>query len=297
MLDQHHIALHIDPPTEAEYNEIVANMKADGYWPDKHIVLYESKVLDGWTRYRASLDAGVKAEFKPYTGNMPYHYVRMQNCDRRHLTTIQRTIIKARLLPGLAAEAQSNAMIPAAKVAEAAVKSIAEEEGVSEATVKNVLKVEEKGTPELKKAVFDGTVGAREAARIADKPAAEQRREVRGKGDAFEEEDDKGVRDGPRDKDGYPIPKKLRDYFNSWFTDKTKEVKIIKRQISTSLGWNPWLRQKETIQLCGALISELLRANADFVHQECDGKGCKVCMQVGFLPEWKRDALLQEARG
>ena len=53
------------------------------------ITIYEGKILDGWHRYQACENAGIKPNFKKYKGDDPVGYVFAKHVARRHLTESQ----------------------------------------------------------------------------------------------------------------------------------------------------------------------------------------------------------------
>ena len=80
-------ALWGDMP-EKEYREFVAGIE------ERHIrqmiMTLDGKILDGWHRYKASLELGIEPFIAVYTESDPVGYVIRQNAMRRHLTPGQR---------------------------------------------------------------------------------------------------------------------------------------------------------------------------------------------------------------
>lgn len=80
-----------------EFSAICSDIKAHGL--AQSIVLYQGKILDGRTRYRACLKLGVKpttTEFKG-TAQQASDYVISANLQRRQLTSMQKAIVAARM--------------------------------------------------------------------------------------------------------------------------------------------------------------------------------------------------------
>lgn len=79
------------PSNETDYNNIVKNMKENGYDITLPIVMFEGKVLDGWNRYKASQEVGIKAEAIQFNGSREdaLMYSIRANKDRRHLGSSQ----------------------------------------------------------------------------------------------------------------------------------------------------------------------------------------------------------------
>ena len=81
-----------------EFDELVADIKANGL--HEHIVFTvpDEIILDGRNRYRACLKAGVEPTFVPYRGDDPASFVISKNIHRRHLTFGQKRDLIGRLL-------------------------------------------------------------------------------------------------------------------------------------------------------------------------------------------------------
>lgn len=62
------------------------------------ILTFEGMVLDGWERYTACLDVGVKPEFKTYEGPNPASAAFGANVLRRKLSSVQKALMAARFL-------------------------------------------------------------------------------------------------------------------------------------------------------------------------------------------------------
>ena len=72
-----------------EFRDLVEDVRKNGVLHP--VTLYEGKVLDGWQRYRAALEAGVECPAQDYTGDDPAGFVITANHVRRHLTPEART--------------------------------------------------------------------------------------------------------------------------------------------------------------------------------------------------------------
>ena len=72
-----------------QYRELVESVMAHGL-RDPILWLYEGQVLDGWHRYRASVEAGVEMEQAVYQQDAAAAFVIQRNAQRRHLTAGQR---------------------------------------------------------------------------------------------------------------------------------------------------------------------------------------------------------------
>jgi hypothetical protein len=99
-LEPHPLALIFPEVTGADFDELVADIKANGL--AEEIVTHEGKILDGRTRYAACKAAGVEPRYRPFERIIdfeggPLDYVVSKNLTRRHLTTGQRAAIAADL--------------------------------------------------------------------------------------------------------------------------------------------------------------------------------------------------------
>jgi transcriptional regulator with XRE-family HTH domain len=88
LYDYHEICLWL-PHKPETVADITADMKANGFRPDRAIVTYEGKILDGRHRYEAALEAGVDPVFTEFSGDKQeaIKYVTSENVSRRHLNS------------------------------------------------------------------------------------------------------------------------------------------------------------------------------------------------------------------
>lgn len=77
----------------AEFDALREDIRANGL--RQMIVLKDGMILDGGNRYRACIEAGVKARFYEYDGENLAAYVLSQNLHRRHMTPGQQAAIVA----------------------------------------------------------------------------------------------------------------------------------------------------------------------------------------------------------
>lgn len=82
---------NIFPTNENDYKNIVKNMRENGYDITLPIIMFEGKILDGWNRYKASEEVGIKAEAIQFNGSREdaLLYSIRTNKDRRHLGSSQ----------------------------------------------------------------------------------------------------------------------------------------------------------------------------------------------------------------
>ncbi len=72
--------------------DIASDMLKNGYRPDRPIVLYDSKILDGRHRYEAAIKADVEPDFVEFEGTFEaaVNYVTSENVARRHLSNTEK---------------------------------------------------------------------------------------------------------------------------------------------------------------------------------------------------------------
>ncbi len=139
--------------------------------------MLENKILDGIHRYKACLAVGVAPRFRAYEGGEPLAFVLGLNLRRRHLTTTQRALVAARVMPEFEAEARANmsrggqglADLPTAHSRDRAAAVV----GVSSRLVGSAARVLDRGMPELVAAVGRDAIKVSAAAAVATLDDAE----------------------------------------------------------------------------------------------------------------------------
>lgn len=126
-------------------------------------VLLDGKVLDGWHRYLACVQAGIQFKAKDFEGGDPVRFVLSRNLHRRHLSASQRAVSIV-----ACKEWRPNGVARGALVHGMATKAeMAEEAQVSERTIVHAKQAHEAGLGEK---VRDGEVSAKKAAAVAKLP-------------------------------------------------------------------------------------------------------------------------------
>jgi ParB-like chromosome segregation protein Spo0J len=172
----HTLADLIPAMTEAEYVELRESIKAQGQL--EPITIYDNLILDGRHRYRACRELGVEPKFSNfYDGgddDAALQFVLGKNLHRRHLNESQRAMIAAEIakLERGSNQHRKEDAPNGAPSQDAAAKLLK----VSRRNVQRAKVVKEKGTPELAKAVTDGKIKVSAAAKIATRPAEEQKK-------------------------------------------------------------------------------------------------------------------------
>lgn len=168
-----HRLAEIFPLIVGKYFEaLVADIKENGL--REPIVLFEGKILDGRNRYKACLAAGVQPRFDEFdetTQGNPAAYVMSSNVHRRHLDEGSRAKLAARLVDMMTES--DIADVPKTHSSAKVVKA-AEALNVSPRSVENVQAVRTKGSPDLNKALDDGTITPSNAAKLCKEPVEKQ---------------------------------------------------------------------------------------------------------------------------
>jgi hypothetical protein len=179
-LEFHPLAALFPPLDDAAFEALKADIREHGL--REAIWLYEGKILDGTHRYKACLAVGVAPSFRDYEGGSPLAFVLGMNLRRRHLTTAQRALVAARIMPEFEAEAQVNmsrggqglADLPTLNSRDRAAEVV----GVSSRLVGSAAQILGRGVPELVAAVERDQVKISAAAAIAGLRANQQAKVV-----------------------------------------------------------------------------------------------------------------------
>lgn len=96
-----HPAANIFPMmTGDDYRALVESISRNGYDSAFPILTFEGMILDGRNRYTACLELGIEPAYQEWRGDDPWEFVWLANSERRHLTQIQKALIKKRQLEG-----------------------------------------------------------------------------------------------------------------------------------------------------------------------------------------------------
>ena len=157
-----------DMPAD-EFAALVDDIQENGLL--QPVVLFDGMVLDGWHRYRASIEAGVEPAFDEFDGSDPVAFVLSLNMHRRHLTGSQRAaaVVACTQWAAIGHNQHTGGSEPgSAPRTEAEMAKAAD---VSDKTIRQAKRAHEAG---LGEAVRDGKVSAKEAAAIAKLPEPER---------------------------------------------------------------------------------------------------------------------------
>ena len=170
-LQQHPLSAAFPAMSADDFAALVEDIKANGQ--REPVMVYEGMVLDGWHRYRACAEAGIKPQqFNFPAGKDPVAFVLSHNLHRRHLTPSQRAaavVSCSEWRPrGGQGKPETVSGLREADMAKAA--------GTSDRTIRDAKVAHKAG---LTDAVKDGALTAHEAANVArGKPAAKPKREI-----------------------------------------------------------------------------------------------------------------------
>lgn len=154
-LEQHALSAAFPPMPDDEFESLSKSIEQLGLLSP--IVLFESKVIDGWHRYSACMDTLTAIKTIEYTGNNPQEFVIAQNKERRHLTKSQIATAAIKVYEWLKDGVKQGSQASSAPSAELkSSKEIAEIAGVSTKTIDEAKKVEKQATPEIKEAIVKG---------------------------------------------------------------------------------------------------------------------------------------------
>lgn len=147
------------------FQDLVDDIKTNGLlFP---ITTFEEKILDGWNRYQACLEAGVEPRYCQLTQDQdPWSFVKGSNMLRRHMTPRQRVAIF--LLK------DSMHRVECSKLNTPSVREIQDDIGVSVGTAQKAQIIALANNPELTEAVVENRISVGRAAEVAKLPEREQ---------------------------------------------------------------------------------------------------------------------------
>lgn len=147
-----------------EYAALVANIREHGL--REPIVLFGNQVLDGWHRYSACVELGLRPQFETYAGSDPAGYVVSLNLMRRHMTTSQRAMVAAELATLPRGANQHSEGLPIGRASTML--------NVSDRTVARAVNIKRTGSSALQEAVKEGKVSILRGAQLAELPKKKQ---------------------------------------------------------------------------------------------------------------------------
>lgn len=167
-MNRHPLSAAFPDMPEDDFASLVADVRANGL--REHGWLYEGMILDGWHRYQACEEAGVKFRYEEFKGSDPVAFVKSRNLERRHLTASQKAaaIVACHEWRPRGGDQRAPGALRSPTAAD-----MAKEAQVSERTIKQAKLAHEAG---LGEAVRDGALSVKAAAQIAKGRDPEVRR-------------------------------------------------------------------------------------------------------------------------
>jgi ParB-like chromosome segregation protein Spo0J len=166
-MKQHPLSAAFPAMPESEFRELILDIEKNGL---RHpIITFEGQILDGWHRWQACQELGIKPTMEKLGKDMdPRAYVLSGNLHRRHLTGTQRS--EAIVACSEWAPAGRPEKTPTG-LGFMTSKEMAKAAGVSEETIRQTKRAHEAG---LGEAMKEGKVTAKEAAQVAKLPPEER---------------------------------------------------------------------------------------------------------------------------
>lgn len=174
-LQRHPLSAAYPSMDESEFAALVADIKTHGLLEPG--IVFDGKVLDGWHRYRACEQAGVKFVTQPFSGRDPVNFVRSRNDRRRHMNASQRAQAEVRLGEWLehGHRKTESTSAPGSDVGGRTTAEMAELAHVSARTIEQAKAAERAG---LGDAVLGGKISAKKAAEVARLPKVKREKAV-----------------------------------------------------------------------------------------------------------------------
>jgi ParB-like chromosome segregation protein Spo0J len=177
-LKVHPLAAGLPRMSDSEFRELKDSIRKRGK-PDHPVVLLDGQILDGAHRAECCDDLGLPTPTVDYDGDRSQpaiiDFVWRANGLRRHLTPNQRAIWGAKMVTTAGkGQSERNASNEAFTQTDAAKTA-----GVSRTAIQQAAKVLEQAEPEVSQAVTEGIATVADAAAIASKPKATQRKAVK----------------------------------------------------------------------------------------------------------------------
>lgn len=167
MLKQHPLSAAFPAMSADDFSALVEDIKTNGQ--REPIMVLDGMVLDGWHRYSACEQLGIKAQTFTFPADKdPVAFVKSHNLHRRHLTASQRALAIVACSEWVQRGKPSSKPETISGLRE---KDMAKEAGTSDRTIRDAKVAHKAG---LGDAVKAGAMTAHEAAQVArgkDKPA------------------------------------------------------------------------------------------------------------------------------
>lgn len=257
--------------SDEELEGLADDIRANGL-RNAIVVDADDRIIDGRNRYRACQMAGVEPTIEAMSldDREILAFVISTNLKRRHLSESQRADIAAKIANTKPHRPSKQANLPASEPVVTQAEA-AHMLNVSERSVRNAKKVHDKGSPELQAAVSSGDVKVSRAAKIADLPKSQQAQAIIDKHRRSEPEDDTEL--------------DLLSESSNATGDILKEIAAIAKHVSALSKSKAGSFVNATLvnRTLRELRQELQRAVLAQPCKDCNGKGCMLCKDVGYV--------------
>lgn len=192
-MKQHPLSAAFPAMSAEDFAALVEDIEANGQ--REPIMTLDGMVLDGWHRYSACMQLGIKAQTFTFPADKdPVAFVKSHNLHRRHMTASQRAVAIVACSEWVQRGKPSSKPEMVSGLRE---KDMAKEAGTSDRTIRDAKVAHKAG---LGDAVKDGAMTAHEAAQVA-------------RGKTSEKPKDKPKADAPKKADATPAiaPAELTD--------------------------------------------------------------------------------------
>jgi hypothetical protein len=168
-MERHPLSAAFPDMPDEDFEDLVESIKTHGQ--REAITTYESKILDGWHRFKACLKLDINPMLHEFDGPDPVSYVIDLNLHRRHLSPSQKALAVVSCNTWLTG-GRPQKTPPRGGVITNAYKSseqMAKDAGVGTRTVERAKKVAQSGDKEVIEAVKKGAMSLSEAIKVVDK--------------------------------------------------------------------------------------------------------------------------------
>jgi len=175
-LKQHPLSAAFPAMSADDFAALMEDIEANGQ--REPVIVFDGMVLDGWHRYRACTELGVKPHTMTFPADGdPVALVKTANLHRRHMTETQRAEAVIACSAWAPPHRLKNKQTPVSTSSPKTNAEMAAEARVSVGTIKNAKAGHQAG---LGEAMKDGAITAREAASVArGKPQTESKKQKR----------------------------------------------------------------------------------------------------------------------
>lgn len=268
-----------------DLDDLAAHMMRNGYDESEPVVLFLLNdrycVLDGRNRIEAAKKAEVLPNFREFVGTEAeaLEFVH-KKILRQHLTASQRAMVAAKIATNQRSNEASEEISSPTKTE--AAKSM----NVSRESVTDAVKVQEKCTPSVQRAVRTSDVSVSDAAAIANKPKAIQDKALEavraGKAKTLKAAADKLDKPKPP-KDESGLPKSVQNALaDTWHAECAQIMSKMAKQCKAAFSWSAWL-DKDVLEHLSSAEQCFLAAVPKKPCPDCAGKKCNNCRQSGYL--------------